>query len=187
MALFFRFGYNMNMNEFNEPLRLERAGEVLKEWVIPEYTQHERSRRWFIAAAIVCLGLITLSLWTPNPVFDKPNILFISLILLTAATLVARHVIQPHRLSVVIYEDGIAIGDVMYPFRELSNFAIVYQPPDVRMVYFHFQAAWRPRLPLPLEDQNPIEVRDILLKYLEENLERDSEPTSDAFGRWLKI
>jgi hypothetical protein len=168
-------------------LRLDREAQVLKEWVVPEYTQHERSRAWFWTMSVVCLVLIVLSVWTPNYFFDTPNLLFVSIIILAAVTVVARHILQPNSLAVVIYEDGLAVGDVFYPYKDLGNFAVVYEPPQVKMLYFHFKSFWLARLPIPLNDENPVEIREILLRYLEENLERENEPTSDAFGRWLKL
>jgi hypothetical protein len=186
LAAYHYLGYNFDMDEYFT-LRLERVGTILKEWVIPEYTQHERSRTWYTAAGMVCLILIVLSLWTPNYFFDSPNILFVSIIILTAVTLVARHIMSPHRLAVVIYEDGLAIGDQFFPYKDLADFAVVYEPPEVKMLYFHFKKFVRPRLPVPLLNENPIEIREILLRYLEENLERENEPTSDALGRWLKL
>lgn len=168
-------------------LRIDRQGVILKEWVVAEYTQHERSRAWLIIASLVVLVLLTLSLWTPNPIFSEPNILFFSIVVVTVVTIVARHSFQPPLLSVILFEDGVAIGDAFYPYRDLKNFAIVYEPPEVKMMYFHFQSGWQPRLPVPLMDENPVQVREILALYLAEDMERDSEPTSDAFGRWLKL
>ncbi|KKU49315.1 MAG: hypothetical protein UX68_C0001G0063, partial [Parcubacteria group bacterium GW2011_GWA2_46_9] len=71
--------------------------------------------------------------------------------------------------------------------KDLKSFWIIYEPPEVKMLYFDFKNAWRPRLPIPLQDENPIEVRRLLLKYLEEDLSRESEPTSDALSRLLRL
>lgn len=175
------------MADVVEPSRLSRDATVLKEWVIAEYTQHERGQRWFIVAIVVALALGLLSLWTPNPVFDRPNLMFLIIVVLAGVTVLARHNRVPPLLSVVFYEDGIAVGESFYTYRELGSFWIVYEPPEVKNVYFHFQSAWRPRLPIPLENENPVEIREILLKYLPEDLTRESEPTSDALSRILKL
>jgi hypothetical protein len=34
---------------------------------------------------------------------------------------------------------------------------------------------------------NPIKVREILLDYLEEDLDQENEPLSDGLGRMLKL
>ncbi len=169
------------------PSRFVRQATILKEWVIPEYTQHERGRGWFVAAGVVVFILAIISLWTPNFVFDRPNFMFLVIVLLAGVTVVVRHRQIPPLLTVILYEDGLAVGESFYTFRELGSFWIVYEPPEVKNLYFHFQSAWRPRLPVPLENENPVEVREILLKYLPEDLARESEPTSDAISRVLKL
>ena len=172
---------------FVEPSRIKRPGKVLREWVIPEYTQHERGRGWFITAGMAIVILLLFSFWTPNWFFDQPNFLFATIIARAGITFLARHNRIPPLLSVVFYGDGISVGEAFYPWRELKTFWIIYEPPYVKTLYFHFQSAWRPRLPIPLEDENPVEIRQILLAYLLEDIERESEPTSDALSRLLRL
>lgn len=164
-----------------------RGGTVLRSWVIPEYTQHERSRRWFVVASLVGVVLIVISLWTPNWFFTTPNFMFMVIIILTAVTIFVQHQNLPPQLVVTLSEEGIAIGESFYTYRELGSFWVIYEPPHVKTLYFHFQSAWRPRLPVPLEDEDPSEIRRILLQYLPEDLERESEPTSDALARFFRL
>ena len=42
-------------------------------------------------------------------------------------------------------------------------------------------------LSIPLEKQNPIKIRKILLKYIDEDLDKDEESFSEILGRRLKI
>ena len=94
---------------------------------------------------------------------------------------------MPAQLMVSIFEDGIQAGENFYAYRDLKSFWIIYEPPEVKTLYFDFKSAWRPRLPVPLAEENPVEVRRFLLKYLEEDLSRESEPTSDALSRLLRL
>lgn len=155
-------------------------GHALRNWVIAEYAQHERGRSWYIVAGLVALGLIVWAIYTVN-------FLFAVLVVLAAIILLVRHSEMPAQLMVSIFEDGIQVGEGFYPYQDLKSFWIIYEPPEVGSLYFDFKNSWRPRLPIPLEEENPIEVRRILLKYLEEDLNRESEPTSDALSRLLRL
>jgi hypothetical protein len=42
-------------------------------------------------------------------------------------------------------------------------------------------------LPIALVDVDPVEVRDILSQYLEEDLEREEEELGDRFAKVLKL
>jgi hypothetical protein len=42
-------------------------------------------------------------------------------------------------------------------------------------------------LPIPLEDINPMQLREVLLNYLEEDLEKDEEDFDETFSRLLNI
>jgi hypothetical protein len=156
-------------------------GSPLHRWVIPEYTQHERTRGWYVSAALVAVALVTWAVWTAN-------FLFAVIVLLGVVVLVARHRQVPAQLTVALFVDGVAVGEAFYSYRDLKSFWIIYEPQDdVRTLYFLFRSGWRPRLPIPLQEQDPLEVRRTLLTYLEEDLERESEPVSDYIGRVLRI
>ena len=47
-----------------------------------------------------------------------------------------------------------------------KSFFIIYQPPEVKSLYFEFKALTKPRLVIPLKDQNPVEIRKTLLEHL---------------------
>ena len=168
------------------PIQVDH-GPTLKQWYIAEYAQHERTRGWFIVAGFTTFLLFLLSMWTPNWFFDRPNFLFAIFILLTIITVMVRHWEQPAHLTVAIYGDGVQVGEKFFAYQDLGSFWIIYEPPQVKMLYFHFRTLWRPRLPIPLEEENPLEVRELLSQYLVEDLTREGEPTSDTFGRVLKL
>src|SRR3989338_7039549 len=159
---------------------IEAREGALFGWVIAEYTQHERGRTWYIIAGIIAIGLMSWAVFLSN-------FLFAVAVLLEVIILVVRHMEIPPQLMVAIFEDGIQIGEEFYSYKDFKSFWIIYEPPEVKTLYFDFKNAWRPRLPVPLEEENPLTVRSLLLKYLEEDLSRESEPTSDALSRVLRL
>ena len=158
----------------------EDHGPVLRYWIIPEYATHERGQLWYAVAGGAAALFISYALWTAN-------FLFAIIVLLAAIIILVRHAERPPQLAVILYQDGMAVGQAFYSYQVLKSFWIIYEPPAVKTLYFDFQNAWRPRLPIPLQDENPLAVREVLLQYLPEDLSKEGEPTSDALSRWLRL
>ena len=72
------------------------------------------------------------------------------------------------------------------PFKELKDFWIVYEPPFVKNLYIEHKNALTPRIVVPIEDADPVEIRRALLDYLDEN-GRTEEPLGDLLGRVFKL
>ncbi len=155
-------------------------GPAFAAWTIAEYTQHERNRRWYWTAGIIATFLLAYAVWTAN-------FLFAVVILLTGIILYVRHNERPSLLMVQLRSDGVQVGEGIYPFKDLKSFWIIYEPPEVKTLYFDFLSNWLPRLPIPLEDEDPVAIRRFLVQYLPEDLTREGEPTSDALGRIFKL
>lgn len=155
-------------------------GEILASWNFPEHTQHERRSRWYIFFIIV-VGLLLLYSYKTS------NILFAVIIIMSAVFLTMHNRTEPRLMELKITEDGILLNDIFYNYSDFKNFVIIYRPSEVKNLYFEFKGTFRPRLTIPLEDQNPNKIRNILLEHLEEDLERENEPTSDFLARIFKI
>jgi len=93
---------------------------------------------------------------------------------------------KPDKVSLAITEDGLEVGNNFYLYKEIKKFWIIYEPPDVKNLYFDFKGL-RPTLIIPLENKNPVQIRKILLDYLDEDLEKEDESLSEYLGRKLKI
>jgi len=90
-------------------------------------------------------------------------------------------------LDFAIYERGLRVGEKFYDFKEIKDFYEIYEPPEVKNLYFDFYSWVQPRLQIPLQSKNPVRVREILLDYLTEDLDQENEPFSDAMGRMFKL
>ncbi len=158
----------------------QNRGDILLEWTFPEFEQHDRSRTWYISAFIVFLVSIVIALFSRNYTFVALIVLF-SLILLIRIRRV------PPPVHCAIREEGIEVSQRFYAWNELKEFWILYQPPEVKKIYFHFKSAIRPALDIALMEQNPIKIRQVLSDRLLENTELEEEPTGDQITRILKI
>ena len=94
---------------------------------------------------------------------------------------------DPIELEIKITEAGVEIGNKFYVYKELDKFFIIYEPPEISNLYIEFKSNLKPDLSIPLREQNPIKVRDILIDFLAEDIDKEEEPTSDFLTRWLKF
>ncbi len=154
-------------------------GKVLAEWKFPETIKYSRSRGWYIGAGICGVALLVYAVATKNFLFGLIIILFALTLFITQR--------KPADVGFKITEDGILIGSRFYPYKEIKNFFIIYEPPEVKSLYFNFKNIFNPHLPIPLEKQDPVKVRKILLEYLPEDLTKEDEPFSDQISRMFKL
>ncbi|MCI0479630.1 hypothetical protein L0Y59_03735, partial [Candidatus Uhrbacteria bacterium] len=115
------------------------------------------------------------------------NFMFAFLILLAAIILVLAGNEDPHSVLVQVGMNGVVLDGRLYEFKDLSNFSIVYHPPETKILYLETKNVVKPRLRIPLDGQNPVEIRDHLKKFMEENLLLQEEHFSDIVARLLKI
>jgi len=156
-------------------------GNILYSWIISEHEKHYRESSWFIIAGAISFILLIYSIYTSN-------FLFALIIMITAFVIILNEGKEPLKLKFFITEDGIIVGRKFYDYDEIKDFSIIYKPrEDIKRLYFEFKNSFRPRLSIPLLKNNPLPIRDTLLKYLKEDLERTSEPLSEAISKLFKL
>ena len=168
-----------DFEEYSEG-ELDEFGEVLVTWKFPEYEDITRGKGWYIIGSIVVALLMVWSYFDKNPLF--------ALIVAVGAMMtifLARK--KPEIIDIFITDTGVIIGDTFLQYKDLKDFAIVYDPPEVKKLYIETRSTLRPRLSIALEDINPLVVREVLLEYLDEDLEREEEASSEALTRLFKL
>ena len=155
-------------------------GNVLMSWEVDEYHKHDRSLAWYIIVSVVAVGLIIYALMTANFLFAVV-ILMIGIISFLSGM---RH---PNRVEVHITDNGAQLGSIFTPYKEMKDFSVVYDPPEVKTLYLDFKSALRPMMSIPLEDVDPNTVREALLPFVLEDLERTEETLTDLASRLYKI
>ena len=156
------------------------AGEILIAWDSWEYPPVERPTRWYLIAAGAGIACLIYAMVTANFVFAIIIIMFAVIIML-------RDIRKPARVATYLTTEGLVFNDRLYHFRELRDFSITYEPPDVKNLYVSFNRPLQPMLSIPLEDANPNLVRAALLPYVYENLARDGETLTDTLRRVYKL
>lgn len=158
------------------------VGDIFHQWDIAEYEQHkDRPKRWYIAVAVLGSLLLLYAIL-------RSNFWFMFIILLFGIILFLQHKQTPPRIPVGVTSTGVILGNRLYPYAELTSFYIIYSPPEVQTLYIETEQTLRPLLRIPIpDDVNPIAIRENLLLYLEEDLEKEEEPLSDKLARQLRI
>ncbi len=156
------------------------VGSEIASWEAWEFPPFERSRRWYVLAALLALGLLLYAVFTANFVFGL-------IILMFAVITVMRDLKKPKRVPVIITTSGLVFGNEFHGFDDMRDFSITYEPPEVNVLYLTFRSRFQPMLSVDLDGMNPNDVRRTLLPYVYENLEREGESLTDVLRRVYKL
>ena len=172
----------MSKNKKNKKEAKKQEEKVLNpSWQIDEFVKHQRSKKWYIIAAIVAVALI---IWA---VLDK-NYFFALIIIISSALIVFYDGETPRKIRVELQYNGLFVGETFYEFQSINNFYIIYRPENnVKKLFMEFKNPLKNRLVIPLEEQNPVIIRKFLLKYLKEDLAKENEPLSEGLSKLFKI
>jgi uncharacterized membrane protein YobD (UPF0266 family) len=165
------------MEETEHPIEI---GSPQLQWEVDEYPQHGRSQRWYLVAAVLGVALIIYAVATAN-------FLFAVIVLMIGVITLLSTFVAPDRVPIVITNTGVVVADMYYDFEAIKDFALAYDPPDVKILYVEFHSAWQPLLSIPLEDMDPNQVREVLLPYCIENIHRTEERLTDMVRRLYKL
>lgn len=156
------------------------TGKVLHTWEVTEYEQHERPTAWYVIMLVLGTTLVGYGLFTNNFLFALIVVLFAIIIFLQAHQ-------APHQLPFSITDLGVIVNNRFYAYSELSDFYLVYNPPEVKTLFLEPESVLRPRLRVDLGDQDPLEIKFSLRQFLVENSAKEEEPLSDRIAREWRI
>lgn len=140
----------------NEEINLQEF-----EWEAPEFEKKDKSKSWFVAPAIIAIGLGVFALLSDN-------ILFLVVILLGFFSFYIYAKKEPRTIKFKIDEKGIEIDGKLHDFDSLRSFWVFYNPPEEKEISFRSRKTFFPYLRIPLADENPNEIRKYLLRFLPE-------------------
>ncbi|OGF30589.1 hypothetical protein A2533_04145 [Candidatus Falkowbacteria bacterium RIFOXYD2_FULL_35_9] len=158
----------------------EDVGEIYIDWNVPQYEEYARSKTWYILAMIVGVGLLTIAVLTFN-------YLLAVIIFILAIILFVQHYQTPQKIIVKLTDSGVIVGKSFYSYDDFSGFWFVYSPPEIKEVYFGFKKGLKRHLDIPLGDINPLLVKEILVKFVEENLVNNNESIEARISRKIKL
>jgi hypothetical protein len=150
-------------------------------WFVHEYEKHERSKKWYVYAIIITTLLLIFSVFTGNFLFAIIIIAFAIITILNDGS-------HPQRVKIILSIDGVRVGRKFYDYDDLKNFAVVHKERmNISNLYFETKNFFNHRISIPLEDQDPIQIREYLVRFLKEDYERTDLSLSETFARIFKI
>lgn len=155
-------------------------GDVAHLWEVKEYEQHDRPWSWYVFMLSLGLFFVLYGMFTGN-------FLFSLVIILSGIIFFLQSKQSPQMVPIFISELGIGIGNKFYKYSELNSFYIIFRPHEIKMLYIETESTLSPLLRIPLDGNNPLEVRATLEKYLDEDYQKEEEPVSEAFVRGWKL
>lgn len=136
-------------------------------WEAPEFDKKEKSKSWFIIPAIITIVLGLLALFSEN-------ILFLIVIVMAFFVFYIYANKDPRIIKFKLNEKGIEIENKLYDFDELRSFWIFYNPPEQKELSFRSRKTLLPYIHIPITDEDPIEIRKFLLKFIPEKRHKES-------------
>ena len=148
-------------------------------WQTPEYHFKKKSGAWYIWFSIIAIAILSFALYTGD------YLMFITLLLLfLVAYSIANR--KPEIVRVVISGKGIQIAEKFYNFNDLKKFWFAYYPPEVKLLYIEPKKRVLPAVQINLADEDPNDIRELLLKFLPENPDGE-ESFSDRLMRKIGL
>ena len=152
---------------------------ALTRWKIQAYPHYERGTMWYVATGLIGGIILVIAFWTNN-------FLLAVLIVMVGVVMVIQGGVKPPNIEVEIGQLGIRRGAHFFPYAAIDRFWIVYDPP-VKSLHFVIPRSLFPTNHIPIDDQDPVQLRATLKKYIREDIDRDTEPVLDTISRILKI
>ena len=166
----------MEVDQKGEPIEFLRKEDILMQWKARDSIQYDRSPAWMVVVYIVAAAVLVYAIWTMN-------FLFAVLIVLSVVIIYIYTQRKPRMLDVAIMKKGVKVNELLYTYEDdLERFWILYNPPDLKVLNLKRQQSLFPHLVIQMEDQNPLKVRELLLKNLPEDVSQE-ESVIDKFSR----
>jgi len=150
--------------EFEEETERQPAkniGKILHQWQAPEFEVYEKSKRWYLIAGLLDLGLITYAIYTDGPIMA---ITFIMLGIVGYIHLQK----DPRVITFSFTTKGIVADKELYAYENIHSFWIFYEPPHSKILSLHTKASIFPYVHIPMDDEDPVALRKTLLPYIPE-------------------
>lgn len=146
-------------------------------WSALEYPVREKTTDWYWALGIMAIAGAVAS-------YILANILFSILILLGAFTVAVYGARRPHIVEFEIDRRGIRSGATLYPYSSLVSFWII-EGAEESKILLQSGKVFMPYIVIPLGEEDPETVREVLLNYLKE--EEHTEPLAQRIMDYLRF
>jgi len=118
-----------------------------------------RERIWYIVG-ILGISAVLVAYLTHDFLF--------TIILILAGFILLLNAYRPHHPhQITVHATGISINDEHHHFADMKSFWIDYQP-HIKEISIELKKGYSPIMKIPLEDANPLEIRQAMISYVPE-------------------
>lgn len=160
-----------------EELLPEHSRDVLIHWRTEEFEKPQRGHRWHLFATFLLILVISFA------VYMDAMVMAITFLLIGIVGYIYLDK-KPRMLDFMITYDGVLAGKELYRFKNTESFWIFYED-GLKSISLHTDGYLSPYIHIPLFDQDPVKIREILIKYIPE---KEQELTLfDRLEKLIKI
>jgi hypothetical protein len=160
--------------------KIAGAGNSIFSWEFLDKEPASTNKKFYLIISSVFALLIVYAFWTTN-------FLFGIFLLLFSFILVLEWQRPPQKEKIIIYQNGVQITNTFYEWKDIEKFSILYVPPHLGKIYFHFKGLIGVETFVPFDRQDPNILREFLKQYLKEDLAKDKENFIDLLRHWLRL
>ena len=131
-------------------------------WQAHEFKHYPKNLGWYVT--LVCVFVLMAAFFV---IVEKDIFAAVCLVLICFFIIIFSRKL-PELVEIELNEHGIRFGNLTYPYKQLKYFWVVNNDRH-KTINFHTSALINNVVILELEEQNPVEVRNYLLKFLPEH------------------
>lgn len=163
-------------NQFNN----QQLSEVIFSWKCQDYVKYKKNISWYLISFLILAVAVAWSIYVANYFFALFLVLFYLVVIMYEFK-------EPETVDCLITNDGLKYGRNFFFYKDIDNFFIIYRDNGPKNLYLDFKNPLKGRLIINLDGLNAVKIREFLLQFLKEDLEREAEPLSERLSRWLRI
>jgi hypothetical protein len=168
----------LSLESPHDALIEEFSADVILHWRAPEFEVLERDHKWYITISAILFLIVGYA------ILVNAIVMAITFILIGVVGYIYIHK-EPRVLNFMIVEKGLVAGRDMYEFENLQSFWIFYEPDKTGLISLHTKSYLSPFVHIPIHDQDPARIREILVKYIPE--EKKEPGVYEILSRLLKL
>lgn len=157
-------GFQKNNSLLESPhdmLIEENSRDVLVHWKGPEFEVYPKDHRWYLIATLILTAIIAYAVITDSP------LMAITFILIGIVGYIHTQK-EPRALDFKVAHDGIMVGKEIFEYGNVRSFWIFYEPPHTKILSLHTEGKLIPFVHIPIHQEDPVKIREELLKFLPE-------------------
>ncbi len=164
------------------PLK-EKIAELTREkpeifWEAPSFYYNPQKRYLSLITVALLAGAAALLIFK----YDTLTSIFL---ILASLVLLLYGKQKPTISKITVDQSGILVGDIMYYYKDLKSFWIEYNPGGPKELSLESAKWYMPYVKVLLNEQNPIELRSLVINFLPEKEHENS--LVDHIGRRLGL